>query len=107
VPIIDMARIYALAEGLHEVGTEDRLRAAAGTPTLSKGGSANLLDAFEFISTLRLEHQAAQIREGESPDNFMSPKQLSKLEREHLKDAFKVVQTMQSTLEMRYQTDRI
>ncbi len=107
VPIIDMARIYALAEGLHEVGTEDRLLAAAGTPSLSKGGSANLLDAFEFISNLRLEHQAAQIREGESPDNFMSPKQLSKLEREHLKDAFKVVQTMQTILEMRYHTDRI
>ncbi len=107
VPIIDMARIYALAEGLHEIGTEDRLRAAAGTPSLSKGGSANLLDAFEFISNLRLEHQAAQIREGESPDNFMSPKQLSKLEREHLKDAFKVVQTMQAILEMRYHTDRI
>jgi CBS domain-containing protein len=107
VPIIDMARIYALAEGLHEVGTEDRLRAAAGTPSLSKGGSANLLDAFEFISNLRLEHQAEQIRNGDAPDNFMSPKQLSKLEREHLKDAFKVVQTMQATLEMRYHTDRI
>ncbi len=107
VPIIDMARIYSLAEGLKEISTEDRLRAAAGTPSLSKGGSANLLDAFEFISNLRLEHQATQIREGESPDNFMSPKQLSKLEREHLKDAFKVVQTMQATLEMRYQTDRI
>lgn len=107
VPIIDMARIYALAEGLHEIATEDRLRAAAGTPSLSKGGSANLLDAFEFISNLRLEHQAAQIREGGSPDNFMSPKQLSKLEREHLKDAFKVVQTMQATLEMRYHIDRI
>lgn len=107
VPIIDMARIYSLAEGLHEVGTEDRLKAAAGTPSLSKGGSANLLDAFEFIGNLRLEHQAAQIGEGERPDNFMSPKQLSKLEREHLKDAFKVVQTMQATLEMRYHTDRI
>ncbi|HDK37974.1 MAG TPA: cyclic nucleotide-binding/CBS domain-containing protein [Thiolapillus brandeum] len=107
VPIIDMARIYALAEGLNEINTEDRLRAAAGTASLSKGGSANLLDAFEFISNLRLEHQAAQIEAGESPDNFMSPKQLSKLEREHLKDAFKVVQTMQANLEMRYHTDRI
>ncbi|WP_457673122.1 putative nucleotidyltransferase substrate binding domain-containing protein [Thiolapillus sp.] len=107
VPIIDMARIYALAEGLKEISTEDRLRAAAGTPSLSMGGSANLLDAFEFISNLRLEHQAAQIEAGKSPDNFMSPKQLSKLEREHLKDAFKVVQTMQATLEMRYQTGRI
>ncbi|BAO43990.1 putative nucleotidyltransferase substrate binding domain-containing protein [Thiolapillus brandeum] len=107
VPIIDMARIYALAEGLKEISTEDRLRAAAGTASLSKGGSANLLDAFEFISNLRLEHQAAQIQAGDDPDNFMSPRQLSKLEREHLKDAFKVVQTMQATLEMRYQTGRI
>jgi CBS domain-containing protein len=107
VPIIDMARIYALAEGLGEISTEDRLRAAAGTPSLSTGGSANLLDAFEFISNLRLEHQAAQIEAGDSPDNFMSPKQLSRLEREHLKDAFKVVQTMQATLEIRYQTERI
>ena len=107
VPIIDMARIYALAEGLPEIGTVERLQAAAGTPSLSKGGAANLLDAFEFISRLRLEHQAAQIQAGEAPDNYMSPAQLSKLEREHLKDAFKVVQTMQATLELRYHTERI
>ena len=107
VPIIDMARIYALAEGLPEIGTVERLQAAAGTPSLSKGGAANLLDAFEFISRLRLEHQAARIQAGEAPDNYMSPAQLSKLEREHLKDAFKVVQTMQATLELRYHTERI
>ncbi|RTZ71301.1 MAG: hypothetical protein DSZ00_10925 [Gammaproteobacteria bacterium] len=107
VPIIDMARIYVLAEGLPEIKTMERLQAAAGTPSLSKGGAANLQDAFEFISRLRLEHQAEQIQAGEEPDNYIFPAQLSKLEREHLKDAFKVVQTMQATLEMRYQTDRI
>jgi len=107
VPIIDMARLYALAEGLPEIRTEERLQAAAGSKSLSRGGAANLLDAFEFISRLRLEHQAAQIQAGDDPDNYLSPAQLSKLEREHLKDAFKVVQTMQATLELRYQTDRI
>ncbi len=107
VPIIDMARLYALAEGLPEIGTTERLEAAAGTPSLSQGGGANLQDAFEFISRLRLEHQAARIQAGEAPDNYMSPARLSKLEREHLKDAFKVVQTMQATLELRYQTGRI
>ncbi len=107
VPIIDMARLYALAEGLPEIATLDRLQAAAGTPALSQGGAANLQDAFEFISRLRLEHQAAQIEAGETADNYLSPARLSKLEREHLKDAFKVVQTMQATLELRYQTGRI
>ena len=101
-PVVDLARIYALSEGIPAVNTIERLKAAAGTPTLSESGSANLLDALEFIGILRLEHQARQIQRGEAPDNFMSPKEISRLEREHLKDAFKVIQTMQATLESRY-----
>jgi CBS domain-containing protein len=107
VPIIDLARIYALAEGLDAVGTVERLKAAAGSPSLSQDGSANLLDAYEFINRLRIEHQAAQIRKGEMADNFLSPKRLSRLERAHLKDAFKVVQTMQESLSQRYHAGHI
>ena len=107
VPIIDLARIYALAEGLTAVSTVDRLKQAAGTPSLSKDGAANLLDAYEFIGELRIEHQAAQIRKGEKADNFLSPKQLSRLERAHLRDAFKVIQTMQESLSQRYHAGRI
>ena len=107
VPIIDMARIYALAEGVPAVNTVERLEQTAGSRMLSTSGSANLLDAFEFIGKLRMEHQATQISNGESPDNFMLPSELSKLEREHLKDAFKVIQTMQAVLEQRYQIGSI
>ncbi|WP_319530052.1 putative nucleotidyltransferase substrate binding domain-containing protein [uncultured Cohaesibacter sp.] len=46
----------------------------------------------------RLEHQARQIREGEKPDNYMTPASLSELERNHLKDAFMVIKTLQSAL---------
>lgn len=101
-PIVDLARIYALSEGIAEVNTIQRLQAAAGTKTLSESGSANLLDALSFIGTLRLEHQARQIENNIPPDNFMSPKEISRLEREHLKDAFKVIQTMQATMQSRY-----
>jgi CBS domain-containing protein len=107
VPIIDLARIYALAEGLRDVNTVERLKRAAGSPTLSHDGAKNLLDAFEFISRLRIEHQVSQIRAGKEADNFVSPKQLSRLERAHLKDAFKVVQMMQETLASRYHTSQI
>jgi len=107
VPIIDLARIYALAEGIPNVNTVNRLGHAGGTATLSSEGSANLLDAFEFIGTLRIQHQAAQIRRGEKADNFLPPEKLSKLEREHLKDAFRVIHTMQETLASRYQAGRI
>jgi len=94
-PIVDLARIYALSQGIDAVNTLDRLRQSAGTTSLTKEASANLIDAYEFLSLLRATHQADKLRAGESPDNFLSPKALSKLEREHLKDAFKVIKTMQ------------
>ena len=98
-PIVDLARIYALTEGIPEVNTIERLKAAAGTKSLSKEGAANLLDALTFIGALRVQHQSAQIREGVTPDNYMPPTEISKLEREHMKDAFKVIRTMQNNLE--------
>lgn len=107
VPIIDLARIYALAEGIDAVNTIERLEKAAGTASLSRDGAENLLDAYEFISRLRMEHQVEQIRRGEEADNYLPPKQLSRLERTHLKDAFKVVQTMQEALAQRYHVGRI
>lgn len=101
-PIVDLARIYALTEGISEVNTVERIKRAAGTSSLSNSGAANLLDALSFIGTLRIKHQAKQISKGESPDNYMSPKEISRLEREHMKDAFKVIRTMQNSLEQRY-----
>jgi CBS domain-containing protein len=93
VPVVDLARIYALSEGISAINTVERLKQAAGTSSLSKEGAANLLDAFIFISTLRIKHQARKIQNGLKADNFMSPIEISRLEREHLKDAFKVIQT--------------
>ena len=40
--------------------------------------------------------------EYEQPDNFVDPDNLSPLERGHLKDAFRVVQTMQEALIQRF-----
>lgn len=97
-PIVDLGRIYALSEGIEAVNTIERLKKAAGTPSLSREGSANLLDAYQFLGMLRIQHQARQIQRGDKPDNYLSPKTLSRLEREHLKDAFKIIQSMQNSL---------
>lgn len=94
-PIVDLARIYALSEGITSVNTIERLKLAAGSKSLTKGSCANLIDAFEFLGSLRLHHQANQLKAGNDPDNYLAPKEISRLEREHLKDAFKVIKTLQ------------
>lgn len=106
VPIIDLARVYALSAGVAAVGTQDRLDQAEEAGVLSRNGAADLRDALDFISFLRLRHQAHLIREGKPADNFLDPGTLSSFERNHLKDAFGVVKTMQAAMSNSYQAGR-
>ena len=99
VPIIDLARVYALRAGTSIINTQERLVAATEAGVLSSQGQADLRDAFEFISTVRLNHQAKQIENGKEADNYVSPEELSSLERRHLKDAFEIVSTLQTAME--------
>jgi CBS domain-containing protein len=106
VPIVDLARIYALSAGIPEINTIERLEAGAKVQAVSRDGAANLIDALEFIGTLRMRHQALQLRQGLKADNYLSPDDLSRLERGHLKDAFSLINTMQEALAQRYQAGR-
>lgn len=98
VPIVDIARMYALIAGIPDVNTHSRLEAGRAASVLSEQGARDLLAAFEFIALTRLRHQARQIRGGKKPDNFMAPEEISHLERTQLKDAFGVVKTIQAAL---------
>ncbi len=98
VPVVDLGRIYTLQGRLTQVNTRARLEAAMAAGVLSSSGGADLLDAYDLIAVTRLEHQAAQIKAGEKPGNYLDPSQLSDFERSHLRDAFVVVKTMQSAV---------
>ena len=98
VPIIDLGRVYALTGALEPVNTRERLQAAGEAGVISKSGARDLTDAYDLIAEIRLRHQVALIAEGKKPDNFLAPGQLSELERNHLRDAFLVVKTMQSAV---------
>ena len=96
VPVVDLGRIYALTGQLRMANTRARIAAAIEVGAVSGSGGRDLLDAYDMIAETRLIHQAAQIRHGEKPDNFMAPADLSDFERSHLRDAFVVVKTMQN-----------
>ncbi|MEM1288589.1 MAG: DUF294 nucleotidyltransferase-like domain-containing protein [Pseudomonadota bacterium] len=98
VPVVDLARVYALEGAVEQVNTRARLVASQEAGTVSKEGGRDLIDAFDLISTVRLRHQARQIRDGDKPDNFLPPSRLSAFERNHLKDAFGVIKGLQSAL---------
>ncbi|GIX24119.1 MAG: histidine kinase [Caldimonas sp.] len=104
VPIVDLARIYALAAALKEVNTQERLQRAADSGEISADGARDLRQALEFLAALRIRHQAGQIAQGRAPDNFLVVERLSHFERSQLKEAFDIVHTLQSVLEQRFQS---
>lgn len=98
VPIVDLGRVYALMGQLGAVNTRAPLEAATKAGVLSASGGRDLLDAYDLIAETRLAHQSDQVKQGEAPDNFLSPSSLSEFERSHLRDAFVVVKSLQSAL---------
>lgn len=102
VPIVDLARVYALAGGDSAVNTHDRLLGAAAGGAISEQSARDLRDALEFLAFLRIQHQTRQIAAGQDPDNFLNPDEISNFERTQLKDAFAVVASLQGVLAQRY-----
>ena len=98
IPVVDLGRVYALKGRLTEVNTRARLLAAEEVDVISTSGGRDVVAAYDVIATIRLEHQARQIAAGEAPTNYLNPKDLSDFEREHLRDAFLVVRTMQTAV---------
>lgn len=101
-PLSDLIRIHALACKSRAQNSFERLKAIGNTKLLMEDDLGNLRDALEFISIVRIRHQALAIEAGREPDNNVRPEDLSPFERSHLKDAFQVVNNAQKFLRFRY-----
>ncbi len=100
--VVELARAHALSVGSPAVNTQARIEAAREAGIFGTERADDLRDAFEFISYVRLRHQAAQVRRGEPTDNFVSPDELSSFDKRHLREAFAIVRGAQSALSHRY-----
>ena len=101
-PLTDLIRVHALACGSKAQNSLERLDAIAATKLLPKEALDHLRYAFEFLSLVRIRHQAREVEAGNPPDNYVEPEQFSSSERHHLKEAFQVVSNAQKFLRFRY-----
>jgi CBS domain-containing protein len=98
VPIANLARFHALRAGVTVSDTIGRLRGAAHAGSLEGERAAALEEAFELVTRLRLEHQAAEVEAGSPPTNRIAPADLAPLARGQLRSALRVVAEAQHTL---------
>ncbi len=101
-PIADLIRVHALAVGSRAKNSFERLDDIIKGKIIPQGRISDLKDALEFISMVRIRHQAIDIEAGRKADNNIEPEHLSEFERRNLKDAFQVLSNSQRFLKFRY-----
>ena len=101
-PFVDTARILALARGLPQTTTAERLRAASAAGAMPKDEAEAVVASFFFIQGVRLRHQAALEVLSDESANRVDPAALNELDRRTLKEAFRIAGEMQSRLALDY-----
>ena len=103
-PITQAVRVHALAEGIAETNTLDRLSRLGEREVFASGEVRDVAEAYEVLCRLRLQHQLGRLDAGVPPDNFLDPRGLGRADRLLLRDAFRVVAWLQNWIADRFQT---
>lgn len=97
---VDAARIYALAKGLPQTSTAERLR---GCFSAEATEAKSAVEAFYLIQRLRLEAQLLHRGSAEEAINRVAPGRLDRVTQAALKEALRVARELQSRLALDYQ----
>ena len=102
LPVTEIVRLHALANKITAVNTDERLKALAADKHMTIATSRNLADALHFIQQMRIKHQCEQITRGKKVSNFLNPRDLPKMAKEQLRDAFTIIDEAQSSIRQTY-----
>ncbi|MCT7563932.1 DUF294 nucleotidyltransferase-like domain-containing protein [Aliarcobacter butzleri] len=106
-PIVQGIRSLALREKIKETTTIKRIKILEAKNILEKTKAAELIEAFEIASTIRLKNQLDCIQEGIALTNEIDTNNLGKIERDLLKESFKIVVEFKKFINYIFKLDKI
>ncbi len=101
-PLNDVIRVHALGVGSRAQNGFERLDEISSAGALPAGQTDKLSYALEFLSLVRMRHQAQEIKDDHEPHNAIQPERIADIERHNLKEAFQILSNAQSFLRFRY-----
>lgn len=100
--LVDIARIYALHKGGKMLSTEDRFNFAYDTGLINITSHRDLMGTYRYVTQLRYLHHLHCLQEEKPVTNAISPEHFGSFERQHLKDAFRIIRGYQDSLKMKF-----
>jgi CBS domain-containing protein len=98
IPLVNLVRFHAFANGVTVSPTADRIEAVASVGGIDRALADSLREAFTVISRARFEHHAALISAGAVPDNLIDPNELAPIARNELREALHAVRRAEKQL---------
>jgi CBS domain-containing protein len=95
---VDAARVFALAEGIAETGTAERLRNAGSRIGAEEKHVSATIEAFHYLQVLRLRTQES----ASGSINRIDPQQLNEVDQRMLQEAFRQARKLQQRLQVTY-----
>lgn len=102
-PFVDGARILALAHGIRDTGTVQRLEQLKQQKVIDRLDADAYEEAYQFIQLLRMQQHQRQEQQDRPFGNRIDPATLNQLDQRILRESFRQAQRLQSSLSRRYQ----
>lgn len=106
-PIVQGIRSLALREKIRETTTIKRIKILQDKKVLEKEKADELLEVFDVVNTLRLKSQLESIQNSEKTTNEIDTHSLGKIERDLLKDSFKIINEFKKFISYTFKIDKI
>ncbi|WP_171017857.1 putative nucleotidyltransferase substrate binding domain-containing protein [Aliarcobacter thereius] len=115
---IDIKRggIFILVQGVRSLSIQNRvlntntikrIQALKKLNVFDDENAKELITAFNFLNNLRLKISLEKLDKNENIDNFVNPNSLSNMEKDLLKDSFKIVNKLKKRLEHHFKLNYV
>lgn len=106
-PIVHGVRSLALEHKIAHLNTIERIKHLTEKGVFDKVFATDLIEAFDFMISLRLEFELEEMKQGEVYDNYIQPTKLNKLERDLLKDSLKIVNDFKKFINYHFKLNNV
>ncbi len=100
--MVDFIRIHSLMEGGTALNTSERMAFLHENKVLNDVTYQDLSETYHYVNRLRFQHQLQAIQNEKPIDNQLQPDLFGSFERQHIKDAFRIVSTFQELMKMKF-----
>jgi CBS domain-containing protein len=105
--IVNMIRIHSVKYGVKEVNTIKRVNALKNMQAFHPRDAENVKMAMHILLSLRTKQNLIELKEGKTLSNDIDVRELTKEDRQRLKEAIQIANRLQQVMEISFNRNRV